>query len=132
MSGWGTVKAIRALEARIDALGFEFAESGYDCGNGSRVALKAKGDCLPHYNRDAELWVGTLEELQHWLNGLEWARQYDYMLKIADDKKRSKAESAERNRQLMSTIKKGKLVQGSRRGLEPEYDVAVDDEEVPF
>jgi len=131
MSGWGTIKAIRALEARVDALGFEFAETGYDCGNETRVSLKAKGDSLPHYSRDAEIWIGTLEELVHWLNGVDWARGYDDMLNISDDKKRNKAENTERNRQLMATIKKSKLVQGTNRGLTSKSPVPVE-EEIPF
>jgi hypothetical protein len=122
MGGWGTIKVIRALADRIDALGFEFSQCSLDCGNETRVSLKARGDCLPHYSRDAEIWIGTLEELQYWLNGVEWARDYDRMLKISDAKKRDKAESIERGRQLMQTLKQSKLVRGKRQGITAEKD----------
>jgi hypothetical protein len=135
MSGWGTIKAIRALEERVDALGFEIVDPNELMGNryptdtlNDRVALQPKGDRLPHYNRDAKVWMGSLEELIHWLNGVEWARGYEIMLKTSDDKKRDKAESVERNRQLMQTIKKSKLVQGRNQGLSRDYEVQIEKE----
>lgn len=137
MSGWETIKALRLLEERVDTLGFEITNPGDFLGNsynnnqyGDRIALRPKGDSAPHYAREAIIWLGSLEELQHWLNGVEWARGYDGILRISDHKKRSKAEADERNRQLMATIKKSKLVQGSHRGVEPE-PVEVEDD-VPF
>lgn len=138
MSGWGTLKAIKVLEERVEALGLEITNPGDFSGNyyansnqyDERVALRPKGDSVPHYSRDAIVWLGTLEELGIWLNGIDWAWQYDAMLKISDHKKRSKAEADERNRQLMATIKKSKLVQGTHKGVGG-YDVAVE-EEVPF
>jgi hypothetical protein len=139
MSGWDTIKAIKLLEERVDALGLAITNPGDFLGNsynnshyGDRVALRPKDDSMPHYSRDAIVWLGSLEELNHWLNGVDWARQYDTMLKISDHKKRSKAEADERNRQLMATIKKSKLVQGTHPGMF-QNDIAVeDDQEVPF
>jgi hypothetical protein len=139
MSGWETIKALRLLEERVDALGLEIADACDSYGAkfnretyGDRVALQPKGDSLPHYSRDAHIWVGTLEELQYWLNGVDWARGYDGILRLSDHKKRSKAEADERNRQLMATIKKSKLVQGTHPGMF-QNDIAVeDDQEVPF
>jgi hypothetical protein len=135
MSGWGTIKAIRALEERVDMLGFEIVDPNELMGNryptdhlNDRIALQPKGDCLPHYSRDAKVWMGSLEELIHWLNGVEWARDYDRMLKISDPKKRDKAESIERGRQLMQTIKKSKLVQGRVKGLARDYDIQIEKE----
>jgi len=139
MSGWGTIKALRLLEDRVNALGLEITNPGDFLGNQyansdqyhDRIALRPKGDSVPHYSRDAIVWLGTLEELQYWINGVEWAWQYDAMLKISDHKKRNKAEVDERNRQLMATIKKSKLVQGTNPRIF-ENDVAVEDQEVPF
>lgn len=138
MSGWETIKAIRLLEERVDALGLEIVDPyendlshkyhGTTPAFGDRVALRPKGDSLPHYSRDAHIWVGSLEELQYWLNGVDWARGYDGILRLSDHKKRSKAEADERNRQLMATIKKSKLVQGKNRGVLPKEDVAVEPE----
>ena len=70
-------------------------------------------ESLPIYSRDAQVFVGSLEALETWLNGVEWARNYDMMCKISDDDKRAKAEQKERNRQLMRTLKEGKRVEGA-------------------
>jgi hypothetical protein len=69
-------------------------------------------DSLPIFSRDAELFVGSLERLEDWLHGVRWAREYDMMLRLSDEKKRSAAEQKERNRQLMRTLKEGKRVEG--------------------
>jgi hypothetical protein len=64
------------------------------------------------YTRDAELFVGSLERLEDWLAGVQWARDYDRMLRVSDDEKRFKAEQKERNRQLLRTLKEGQRVEG--------------------
>lgn len=140
MAGWETLKAIRLLESRVDALGLEMVYPRDRSGNNypgimaaDRIALQPKGDSLPHYSRDAYIWEGSLEELRHWLDGIDWAWQYDAMLKISSHKTRNKAESDERNRQLMATIKKSKLVQGGNKGLiKVELVKEAYDEESPF
>ena len=74
--------------------------------DGDTVALKPKdADSLPIYSRDAEVFVGSLTDLQYWLRGVEWAREYDRMIKISDDKKRARKEQDLRNRQLVKTLK---------------------------
>jgi len=116
MSGWNTIERIRRIEKQIDALGFKFSKSNTAYSDHSTVSLVPKDvDSLPIYSRDAELFVGSLEGLETWLHGAEWARNYDMMLKLGDDKKRADAEQKERNRQLMQTIKTGKRVEGTIR-----------------
>jgi hypothetical protein len=66
-------------------------------------------DALPIYNREAELYVGTLEGLETWLHGVRWAREYDMMLKLSDEKKRARKEQDERNRILLKTLKDSKI-----------------------
>jgi hypothetical protein len=66
-------------------------------------------DALPIYSRDAELFVGTLEGLETWLHGVRWAREYDMMLKLSDEKKRARKEQDERNRILLKTLKDSKI-----------------------
>jgi hypothetical protein len=74
---------------------------------------------LPIYSRDAELFVGSLERLEDWLAGVHWAREYDMMLRLSDEKKRTAAEQKEKNRILMRTLKEGRRVESK-------------EEEVPF
>jgi hypothetical protein len=115
MSGWNTIQRIRRMEKEIDKLGFKFKQPKH--GDWERqeqsISLVPKdADSLPIYSRDAELYVGSLEQLETWLHGVEWARNYDMMLRLSDGKKRSAAEQKERNKNLMRTIKEGKLITG--------------------
>jgi hypothetical protein len=110
MSGYSTILKIRRLEQEIDALGFRWGHSkhgswgGNDYGN--VVALFPKEDSLPIYSRDAELFVGTIEELEVWLRGVNWAREYDRMLMgKAAESKRERKEQDYRNKELLNKIK---------------------------
>jgi hypothetical protein len=116
MSGWETIQRIKRVEQMIDELGFKFSKSKHSewTDNHGALSLKPKDpDALPIYSRDAELFIGTIERLEDWLAGVRWAREYDMMLKLTDEKKRNNAEQKERNRQLMRTLKEGKRVEGT-------------------
>jgi hypothetical protein len=116
MSGWETIQRIKRVEQLIDELGFKFAKSKHSewTDNHGALSLKPKDpDALPIYSRDAELFIGTVERLEDWLAGVRWAREYDMMLKLTDEKKRSNAEQKERNRQLMRSLKEGKRIEGA-------------------
>ena len=115
MAGWNTIERIRRLEEQIDKLGFKFAKSKHSDWSDDHGALSLKPkdpNALPIYSRDAELFIGSIERLEDWLAGIHWAREYDMMLKLSDEKKRTAAEQKERNRQLMRTLKEGKRVEG--------------------
>lgn len=115
MSGWNTIERIRRIEKQIDALGFKFAKSEHSTWTDDHGALSLvprDADALPIYSRDAELFVGSLERLEDWLAGVRWAREYDSMLRISDDKKRKTGEQKELNRQLMQIIKTGRRDKG--------------------
>jgi hypothetical protein len=113
MAGWNTIQRLRSIEEQIDKLGFKFSKSKHgDWSDGALSLVPKDHDSLPIYSRDAELFVGSLERLEDWLHGVRWAREYDMMLRLSDEKKRSAAEQKERNRQLMRTLKEGKRVEG--------------------
>lgn len=110
MSGYNTILKIRRLEQEIDALGFRWGHSkhgswgGNDYGN--VVALYPKEDALPIYSRDAEIFIGTLDELEVWLRGFQKAREYDLMLmgkKV--ETMRTRKEQDYRNRELLQVLK---------------------------
>lgn len=108
MSGYNTILRIRRLEDQVDKLGFRMGNSKH--GNyrqefGDVVALFPKEDCLPVYARDAELFAGTLEDLEVWIRGVEWARSYDLLLQASDDKKRAKQEEKVRHEHLIRKLK---------------------------
>ena len=114
MSGYQTVLRLRRLEEEVDKLGFMIVSpkhGGWD-ENIDRVGLKPKdGESVPIYARDAEVFCGTLEELAVWLMGVQWARAYDMMLKVSDDKKRARKEQDVRNKHLVQLLKSEKVVQ---------------------
>ena len=110
MSGWNQIQQVRKLEERADKLGMKFTNNHHDDIYGETVALVPKdSDALPIYTRDAQLFVGTLESAASWMQGVEWARDYDRMVidKNMDDKRKRK-EQDERNRQLVLILKNEK------------------------
>jgi len=107
MSGWNQIQQVRKVEERADKLGLTFAPYRHDDRYGENVVLIPKDrDALPIYTRDADVFVGTLEGAAYWMQGVEWAREYDRM--VIDrkmDAKRARKEQDERNKQLMMKIK---------------------------
>jgi hypothetical protein len=111
MSGWNTIQRIKRVEQAIDELGFKFSKSKHSdwTENHGALSLVPKDhDALPIYNRDAELFVGSLERLEDWLAGVKWARDYDSMLRVSDDSKRARKEQDVRNKSLLTKIKESK------------------------
>ena len=108
MSGYSDILFMQRLIHECDGLGFMMAHSkhGNSIKNGDVVALRPKDhDALPIYARDAELFVGTLEQLEVWLRGVKWARDYDRMLRLSNDDRRERKEQDERNRKLVRLLK---------------------------
>lgn len=110
MAGYSTVLFIRRLEQECNDLGLMMCYGRYSNSEfGDTITLKPKdANSLPIFSRDAEVFCGTLEELNRWIQGVIWARDYDKMLKLSDDAKRERKEQDCRNRQLLSIIKGNK------------------------
>ncbi len=108
MSGYETLLKLRRLEEQADKLGFRLGHSKHQYSNnyGDLVSLFPKDlDALPIYNRDAEIFTGTFEQMEVWFRGVEWARSYDMMLRVSDEKKRERKEQDQRNRNILAAIK---------------------------
>jgi hypothetical protein len=113
--GWNDLERMKSVEARANALGFEFTDGGKAWaieGVSASIYVKPKDDLLPLYSRTATFFTGSLEHIDSWLDGIEWARHYDDLLKVSNDKKRAKQEDLVREQHLMKTLKTGKLVTG--------------------
>lgn len=110
MAGFNSVLELRRLEADLDRLGLVLCAPRH--GNwasdlGDRAGVKPRDiNALPIYARDAELFVGTLSEIRVWVEGVRWARNYDSMLKISSDKKRSNKEDGYRHQRMLDTLAK--------------------------
>jgi len=107
MSGYEAVLKIRRLERECDELGLVMCHSKYGSYGQDLLALKPKDEhSLPVYSRDAEVFLGTIDQLELWLRGIQWARQYDRMVfGTKHDKTRERKEQDERNRQIVNIIK---------------------------
>jgi hypothetical protein len=110
MSGYNLILKVRRLEEKLDSMGFMMCHSrhSYDREFGDVVAIKPKpNDSLPIYARDAELFVGTIDDLDRWLQGVCWARDYDRMLFGKNhDKARDKKEEQYRHSRFVAELKK--------------------------
>ena len=113
MSGYHTILKCERIKERADKLGFMlcYPRHGWGAERGvDYVAIKPKDqDSLPIYARDAELFCGTIDDLNSFFAGLEWARQYDEMLRVSSSVKRERKEQDERNRKLVALLKDEKV-----------------------
>ena len=109
MAGYDLVLKVKRLEDTLHKMGMRW---GYDKhgGNwagefGDRVAVFPRDEELPVYSRDAQLFSGTIDQLQVWIAGIEWSRSYDMINKVSDDKKRARKEQDRRNENLLLRVK---------------------------
>lgn len=106
MTGYNTVLKIRKFEDRIANLGMQMAHPKYNYDDyGTMIALKPLDNSYPVFARDAELFIGTIEEAEQWLNGIEWSTRYFEMLGLVNGKKIAAKEDLERQRQLIHKLR---------------------------
>jgi hypothetical protein len=113
--GWDDLERMKRVEARANALGFELSDDGGHWiteGSFKSIYVKPLDDLLPIYSRTANFFIGSIEHIESWLDGIEWARHYDDLLKVSNVKKRIKQEDRVREQHLMKTLKTGQLVTG--------------------
>ena len=106
MSGYNLIRKIRYLEEECHKLGFQLGHARHHMNEfGDVVALKARDECLPIYSRDAELFVGTIQELERWIQGFQFARKYDSMVMgKGHDARRDRREQDYRNKTLVDVL----------------------------
>jgi hypothetical protein len=85
-----------SIICRIERINFNLGKLGFKMTRGynNYIAVTPKDvESLPMYSRDATLFNGTLEELESWITGVEWARSYDALVFGKNhDKNRAKKE----------------------------------------
>lgn len=104
--GFDTIQRIRTVENQLATFGMRIGIPRY--AGRDRISVFPLDDELPIYNRDAELFIGSLEEIECWLLGFQTARMYDSLLGVSDDKKRAKKEQSLKNKELLRMIETGK------------------------
>ena len=116
MSGFELITRVKRLEETLHKMGMRWGHDKHggawsNDGFNDRIAVFPRDEELPVYARDAQLFSGTIEQLQAWIIGIEWARGYDMLNKVSDEKKRARKEQDRRNENLMRMVK-GEAVAG--------------------
>ena len=70
-----------------------------------RALIPLDADALPVYSRDVELFVGNLDQIEIWLRGVEWARNYYRLINATTDKVIQRKEQDLRNKNLIKLLK---------------------------
>ena len=115
VAGWQLLKSFRDVEARANKIGLKFAPSKYSGMEFDTIALMPLDEQLPVYNREAEVFAGTLQDIDKWLRGAEWARNYDDIMKVSTHEKRQTAERKYHQRELLKVIREGEKSKGIER-----------------
>lgn len=98
--GMNMIERIDSVRELADFFGFSLGRTPYNTTFGGNdnidnIALYPKGDCLPPYSRDACLYTGNLNEVENFLDGIRWARQYDKMIGSCTEQRRQQYEDKE-------------------------------------
>lgn len=108
VAGWQLLRSYRDTEERANKIGLKFAPSKFSGMEFDTIALVPLDDHLPVYNREAEVFQGSLQDISCWLRGIEWARTYDNLMMSKNDEKRKTAEEKYKQRELLKIIRDGK------------------------
>lgn len=65
-------------------------------------------DKLGHINADQELVVGTLDDIEVWIRGVQWCEQNFYNLGLTTREKKLAAEVRERDKYMLNLIRTGR------------------------
>ena len=97
--GMNMIERIDRVRELSDFFGFKLGRTPYnsygETENIDNIALYPKGDSLPTYSRDACLFTGNLNEVENFLDGIHWARQYDKMIGSCTEQRRKQYEDKE-------------------------------------
>jgi hypothetical protein len=108
VAGWQLLESFRDVEERANNIGLKFAPSKYSGMQFDTIALIPLDEHLPIYNREAEVFQGTLQDINSWIRGVEWSRNYDNLMMSKNDEKRQTAERKYQQRELLKVIRDGK------------------------
>ena len=96
--GMNLIDRIDHVRELADFFGFRLGRrphSGFGDSDIEPIALYPKDSCLPTYSRDACLFAGSLSDVENFLDGIRWSRNYDNMIGATSDKRREQYEAKE-------------------------------------
>ena len=107
MSGYKYILRLERIKQQCKELGMRlgYPKSQWDSAIDYVAVMPEGDDALPIYSRDAELFIGTLDQLEVWLRGVDWARTYDSLLKISNPARRERQENLIRQQHTVSMLK---------------------------
>lgn len=104
--GYYDISKIRRIEQRAESVGFKFASPKYGGRSDTAIGLRLiNNEVYPVYSRDTEIFVGSLDDINSFLDGMIFMKNYLAMLKIITDKKVQHAEGLVRQKQLIDALK---------------------------
>lgn len=110
--GMRQIRTIEIVQDRAAKLGLQFASASYTRDYDS-IALIPLGDALPVYSRDAEVFVGDLEQVDKFLRGVEWSHEYLMLIKATTQTVVARKEQDFRNEQLVRQLKNEPVISKS-------------------
>ena len=95
--GMNMIERIDRIREQAESFGFAFGHRPHHAFGDDIdvIALYPKDNSLPTYSRDACLFVGNLNEVESFFEGLGWARNYDRMIGACTDQRRKQYEDKE-------------------------------------
>ena len=95
--GMNMIERIDSVRELADFFGFRLGRTPHSSFDNSidNIALYPKEDRLPTYSRDACLFTGNLNEVENFLDGIRWARNYDKIIGSCTDQRREQYEAKE-------------------------------------
>ena len=102
--GMRTINKIRDVEKVANQCGFELRFPSDTNRQHDVIALFPINDSYPLYWRK-ELFVGTLTEVEMYLKGLVWMKEYLIQIKAVTPEHIAKKEQSIRNKKLIKTLK---------------------------
>ncbi len=126
MTGMNLYNRFKVAESTANELGFMFCYSKhrYDDSGSDIIGLKPMDNRLLIYSRDAELFSGTLSQVEQFLQGFTRAYSYLGLLGACDSDRIAKCEEkyradvekrriAEEKKQLFKTLKNKEMNNGT-------------------
>lgn len=117
--GYNTIMRLNRAERNAKSFGFRFGPSRIPAIKRLMAELKESPtivsddlsvypdeDALPNYTRDAELFNGDLTQVESFLAGVLWSKQYLTMLGLVSDLKIERKEQNVRNKKLLALLSK--------------------------
>lgn len=85
---WTDVQLLEKVVDGLNKLGFYAKNTKYGYQDGRcLVGVYPLKDMNPLYSRDAEVFTGTMEEIQCWMRGVNHRNDYLHMLKATTEKR---------------------------------------------